>query len=167
MTQHITHIAYRRKRDGLTNYHKRLITLKGRTPRVVIRKSLKYITIQVIEYLPSGDKVLVSARSKELQELGWTYGLKNTSASYLTGLLLGKKAQVAGITSGIIDLGLYNATSGNKLFAAIKGVVDSGLSVSATERIQGAHIKALGKGVPITDNFNTVQKGIQQWHTKK
>jgi len=140
-------IPYRRKASGKTDYRLRLTLLRGRKPRIVIRKSLKYITIQVIQYSPKGDNIVVSATTKELLKMGWKYGLKNTSASYLCGLLFAKKAKEKKIASGIIDLGMYTTTKGSKLFAAVKGIVDGGVDVKTDdkifppkERLEGKHI---------------------------
>ena len=60
---------YKRKKNGKTDYKKRLKLLKSRKPRLVIRKSLTQITAQVIQYQDEGDKVLVSAHSSELKAL--------------------------------------------------------------------------------------------------
>ena len=42
--------AYRRKREGKTDYRKRLRLLLSGKPRLVIRRSLRDISAQVIEY---------------------------------------------------------------------------------------------------------------------
>jgi large subunit ribosomal protein L18 len=140
-------VAFRRKREGKTDYRKRLNLLKSRTPRVVVRKSLKHITMQLVEYNPTGDKILVSVHTNELQKLGWKGNTSNTSAAYLTGLLLAKKAKEKNIQNAIADLGLYPTVKGSKLFAAVKGVVDGGLNVPfddsiapSEDRLQGKHI---------------------------
>jgi large subunit ribosomal protein L18 len=148
MKNSVRTIPFRRKREGKTDYRLRRKLLSSKNPRLVIRKSLRYITIQAIQYSPTGDIILVSASSKELAKLGWKFGTKNTAACYLTGLLLAKKAKEKKITTGNIDLGRYTTTKGNKLFAAIKGLVDGGLNVPASnkifpaeERLNGSHIK--------------------------
>ena len=64
-------VAYRRKRKGLTDYKKRMKTLLGNKPRIVVRKSLKNFTIQIIEFKPTGDKIIASASTKELAKHGW------------------------------------------------------------------------------------------------
>ena len=87
----------RRRLEGKTNYTKILILLKGDYPRLVIRKTNKYIIMQIIESKHAQDKVLHSINTKELLKHGWPENkkgsLKSISAAYLGGLLLGKKAK--------------------------------------------------------------------------
>jgi large subunit ribosomal protein L18 len=122
--------------------------LRSRKPRIVVRKSLKAIRVQFIEYSPQGDKILVSAVSSELvKEYGWKYSVSNTPAAYLTGFLAGKRAKAKGIEQGVLDIGLYHPTRGSKLFASLKGVIDAGVEcphdaqmVPKEERIHGSHV---------------------------
>lgn len=123
------HVKPKRQRDGRTDYRKRLGLLKSRKIRIVVRKSLKNMQVQFVEYNPKGDKVLVSAASNELiKNYNWKYSASTTPAAYLTGLLAGKKAKEQGINEGIFDIGRCVPTTGSKLFAALKGVVDAGIS---------------------------------------
>ena len=43
-------VPFKRKREGKTDYKKRLKLLSSSKPRLVIRKSLKNMTVQIIEY---------------------------------------------------------------------------------------------------------------------
>ena len=86
-------LAYRRKREGRTNYKRRLALLKSRKPRLVIRKTNTQIILQIVEYQPDGDKILCGTSSLSLKKLGWSYSCKSLPACYLTGLLLGSKAK--------------------------------------------------------------------------
>ena len=142
--QTIFNVAKRRKREGLTNYRKRLKLLKSGLPRLVIRPSLKGVSVQIIEFHPFGDKVLVSAHSSELKKIGWDFGQGNVPAAYLTGLLIGPKAKDKEV---ILDIGLKTPTKGSRVFACLKGAADSGLKVHFSEdivpdegRISGKHI---------------------------
>ena len=141
-------MEYKRKRQGKTDYRKRLNLLLGKKPRVVIRISLKNIIMQVIEYDEKGDKVIVAASSKELEK---KYGLKfnrsNIPCAYLTGYLLAKKAAKKDIKDSIFDLGFANNIKGTKVYAGLKGVIDGGLKVKCGEEIfpkediiKGSHI---------------------------
>ena len=142
------HVKPRRHRDGRTDYRRRLRLLRSRKTRIIVRKSLKNIRVQFVEYYPKGDKILVSAISDELiKNYGWKYSTSTTSAAYLTGLLAGKKANDKGIKEGILDIGRYRPTTGNKLFAALKGVLDAGIEcphddtkIPAEDRILGKHL---------------------------
>jgi large subunit ribosomal protein L18 len=141
-------IPFRRKREGKTNYKKRIAYLTSGKPRLVIRRSLQNITVQVIAYEQQGDRVLVNAHSQQLRKLGWKLSGSNTSAAYLVGFLAGTKAKQAKINSAILDLGLYQPIKGSKIYAALKGAVDAGLQVPhdqsvlpKQERIEGKHIQ--------------------------
>ena len=120
---------YRRKREGKTNYKKRLTLLLSKKPRLVIRKSLNNMNVQIVKYAEDGDLVVVSANSFELKKLGYTLNTGNLPAAYLTGLLAGKKAKDKKVGEVVADIGLNTPTKGSKIFAALKGVVDSGLKI--------------------------------------
>jgi large subunit ribosomal protein L18 len=145
-------VRYRRKREGKTDYKTRRKLLTGSMPRIVARRSLKNIWLQVIEFKPDGDKVLVSAHSRELRKLGWKGALNNLPAAYLCGLLLGKKAKAKNITSAVYDIGLNVSVKGAVWYAALKGIVDAGVAVPhakeilpSEQRIRGEHIAAWAK----------------------
>ena len=96
MNTTIKSVPFRRKREGKTNYKKRLKILLHRKPRLVIRKSLNSIIAQIVEYNADGDKVVLSAHSKELGKFGWKPNKGNLPSAYLIGLLIGKKAKENG-----------------------------------------------------------------------
>ena len=140
-------VQFKRKRKKITNYRKRLKLIVSGRHRLVVRKSLKYITAQIVEYSPDGDKIVASAHSKELKKHGWLYSGGNVCASYLTGLLLGKKISKIKINDAILDIGLNPSVKGSRIYALLKGVIDSGVKLSAPqeifpsqERISGKHI---------------------------
>ncbi|MEM2987711.1 MAG: 50S ribosomal protein L18 [Candidatus Bathyarchaeia archaeon] len=146
-------VPYRRRREGKTDYHKRKALILSRKPRLVVRGSLKNIIVQIIAAKPCGDEVLVSAHSREiLKNYGWKAPRGNIPAAYLTGLLCGLKAKAKGIEEAVLDIGLRSPTKGARIFAALKGVLDAGLSVPYGEeklpddsRIQGIHIAQYAK----------------------
>ncbi len=141
-------VPRKRRREGKTNYYKRYRMIKsGQKIRAVIRKTNRYIIVQIIEFAPQGDKTLVGVHSKTLFKLGWKGDPNNTPAAYLTGLLAGLKAKKLGITYAVPDIGLHRAVRGARVFAAIKGLRDAGVDVPASEevlptedRIRGEHI---------------------------
>lgn len=142
-------VPYRRKREGKTDYHKRLALLQSRKPRLVIRKTLQQLIVQVVAYSADGDRVLCSVTQKDLQKAGWKHSPKNTPAAYLLGVALGKKALTKGVREAIVDLGLQNVVKGSKLFAVVKGCLDAGLQIPCSpevmpseDRIAGKHIAA-------------------------
>ena len=77
-------VRFRRRREGVTDYRKRLKILKSEKPRLIVRKSLNNVVVQFAEYDMKGDKVMLSAHSKELAKLGWSGNRGNIPAAYLT-----------------------------------------------------------------------------------
>ena len=142
-------VPLRRRREGKTNYKKRLKLLLSRKPRLVVRITNKRVIAHIVEYHPDGDRTLVYADSKELEKFGWKGDLNNTPAAYLTGLLIGKKALEKGINEAILDIGLRTPSKGARVFATLKGAVDAGMEIPHSEdilpdesRIRGEHIAA-------------------------
>ena len=141
-------VAFRRRREGKTDYHQRLKLIVSRQPRLVVRLTLNQVIAQVLVTKPEGDKVLVSATSKELaKDFGYLGARDNTTAAYLTGLLIGYKAKKEGVANAILDIGLRENRPGSRVYAALKGAVDSGLTVPCGEevfpsedRIRGRHV---------------------------
>ena len=127
----------RRRREGKTNYHKRLILLKSEYQRFVVRKTNKYIILQIVESERAQDKVLYSVSTKELLKRGWPdekkVSLKSLTAGYLAGLLIVKKSKE--IDKVILDSGLIPSTKGSRVYAVVKGVSDAGLEIAHSEKI--------------------------------
>lgn len=145
-------VQYRRKREGKTDYRKRIKCLLSKKPRLVIRRSLKHITLQIIEYAQIGDRVLVSVHSNELMKLGWKGNLNSLPAVYLCGFMLGKKASKKKIGECILDIGFQISIKGCSLYSALKGAIDAGLKVTHSKeifpddkRVSGEHIAAYAK----------------------
>src|SRR3989344_2220378 len=99
-------VAYRRKREGKTDYRLRLKLAMSGKPRLVIRRTNKHIITQVVQFQQDGDRILVTATTAELKKHGWNSHGRNMPAAYLVGLLCGTKAKKAKITEAIADLGL-------------------------------------------------------------
>jgi large subunit ribosomal protein L18 len=140
-------VAFRRRREGVTNYYKRRKLVLSGKPRLVVRITNRYVIAQVVEAKPGGDLTIVSAHSGELAKYGWKGGTKNTPAAYLVGLLIGLRAIRKGVHEAVLDIGLRRATRGARVFATAKGAVDAGLNVPlgeevlpSADRITGKHI---------------------------
>jgi large subunit ribosomal protein L18 len=155
-------IQFKRRREKKTNYKKRLALLKSERTRVVIRKSLSNISIQFINFNPEGDQTVAQASSTELKKLGWTR-CGNIPAAYLTGLLAGKRAKEKKVEEAVLDLGLQISTKGSRLYAALKGVLDSGVNVPHSESILPPEDRVKGKHVSeeIAKQFDDVKKKIE------
>ena len=62
--QNTRSVPFRRKREGRTDYKKRLAMLKSGKARLVVRKTLKNIYAQIIKYDAKGDIIIASACSE-------------------------------------------------------------------------------------------------------
>ena len=158
-------LSFKRKRLGKTDYRKRLKLLKSNKLRFVVRKSLNNILIQIIEYKPDGDKILITTHSTQLKKFGWKHHKGNTPAAYLTGLLCGLKAKKQNISEAILDLGFQKSIKNSVCYAAVKGAIDAGLKIPADldilpkeDRINGQFISQ-----ELNQNFiETKNKILQQ-----
>ena len=140
---------FRRRAEGKTNYHRRLKLLKSKKLRAVIRASNNHIIVQIIQSKIGGDKVIISAHSKELtSKFGWNANTGNIPAAYLTGFLAGTRAKKQNVQEAILDLGIFYHR--NRVLAAFKGIVQSGVEIphnedffpdNIEEIITGSHIE--------------------------
>ncbi|TFH08418.1 MAG: 50S ribosomal protein L18 [Candidatus Thorarchaeota archaeon] len=140
-------VKFRRRREGKTNYYRRKRLLQSRRPRLVVRKTNANTLVQIINANVVGDMTVASAVATELSEYGWKAGTGNLPAAYLTGFLAGIRAKARGINEAVLDMGLNPPIKGSRIYAALKGVVDAGLTVPHgpeilpdEERISGKHI---------------------------
>ncbi|EZQ03844.1 MULTISPECIES: 50S ribosomal protein L18 [Acidianus] len=140
-------LKFERRNEGKTNYYRRYTYVMSRARRLVVRITNNYGIVSVIDFDPAGDKTLVSAHSIELQKkYGWKGDTNNTPALYLTGYLAGIRAKNKGITSAVLDIGLFTPTSGARIFYAAKGAIDAGLDIPIGDvgidesRLKGEHI---------------------------
>ena len=146
-------VKWRRRREGKTNYYKRkrlLIQDKQKYNnakyRLVVRISNKNILCQLIYSRLEGDFVLSSSYSNKLCKIGLPFENNNFSTSYINGLYLSKKffSENFSFTKSkntlknnfnvILDTGLARITTGNKVFAAMKGSVDGGFNIPHNEK---------------------------------
>ena len=140
-------LAFKRRKEGKTDYKARLKLVGQNKYRFVVRLSNKHIIAQIITISQEGDETLVSANSKELEGYGWKAGGKNISAAYLTGFLCGKRALKKEINEATLDIGLKTSLKGSKIYAVLNGAVDAGFEIPHNDsvlpeqdRINGEHI---------------------------
>jgi len=138
-------VPFRRRREGRTDYRRRLRLLRSGQARAVVRKSLNQTQVQIIAYDEKGDHVLASAVSRELADFGWSGTSGNVPAAYLTGLLAGRRAAEKGVKAAVLDVGAQPPSLGGRLFAAAKGLVDAGLEVPHGEAVFPAEDRIAGK----------------------
>lgn len=165
-------VPWRRRREGKTNYYKRLKLIASGKPRLVVRISLNYVTAQVIQAAPEGDIVLAAAHSRELyRTYGWRGGGKNTCAAYLTGMLVAYRALSKGIKEAVLDIGLREPVKGSRVFAALRGALEAGLKVPhspevlpSDDRVMCAHIAkwASEMGEEVSKRFSKyLERGLR------
>lgn len=139
-------VILRRLREEKTNYKKRKLMLMGRADFITVQTSNENVLVQIHKPEFTGDKVVASAHSRFLIAKGWKGSRKNVPAAYLTGYLAGKKALSSGTKEAILYSGTRKYTQ--RMAAALKGVIDAGLEIPASEetfpdetRINGDHLK--------------------------
>ena len=142
----------RRRREHKTDYGKRIKILKGNVPRIIFRKSNKYVIAQYVSSKEAQDKVEFGMSSKDLLKHGWPEenqgSLKSLSASYLLGLLMGKKIVKESLETPIVDFGMQRVLHKTKTYAFLNGLVNAGVKIKYDEkffpeedRIKGKHMK--------------------------
>jgi len=161
-------VAFRRRREGKTDYGARFKLIELDKARMVARITNNHIIAQIIKVAPEGDQTIISAHSNELNKTGWLGSTKNISAAYLTGFLCGKKALEEGIEEAVLDIGLKSPTKGTKVFAVLKGAVDAGLNIPHgevvlpdEERIRGEHIAQYAESLSEDEVNKKFSKYIQ------
>lgn len=130
--------------------------------RLVVRITNSKVIAQIAYSTYEGDRVFTQADSRELAKWGLSTGFTSYSAAYATGLLLarrtlttlkmgdtykgaqaidGKDYDVSAHAdesrrpfTAVLDIGLRRPTVGNRVFAAMKGACDGGLSVPHSTR---------------------------------
>lgn len=160
-------LRYKRRRNGETDYRRRMRMLRGGSARAVVRVTNTQTICQLVDYETSGDNITVSIDGKMLvNKFNWPLDAsrKSVPASYLSGYAMGKAAITAGHDEAILDIGLASSTPGNRVFAALKGMVDAGLDIPHSDdvlpeddRISGAHI-----GDSIAAAVETTKKAIEE-----
>ncbi len=138
----------KRRREGVTNYHKRLKLLKSGLPRLVVRPSNKGILAQVINYAESGDLVVCTVTERSLKKIGLNVDGNSVPVSYLVGYALGLKCKKKKVKNAILDSGRYNLIKGGRISAVLKGFTDAGVKVPhessifpKKDRLAGKHLK--------------------------
>ncbi len=154
-------VKFRRRRELKTDYRKRLALLKGRKPRLVVRKSNNAMTVEVISYEEKGDKVNAFFTSLALKKMGWNGHTGNLPAAYLAGYACAKRALKAGVKEAVLDIGLLSPVHGSRVFASLKGAIDAGLKIPADEKVFPSAQRISGKHIneEAVKNFESM-KGI-------
>jgi len=135
----------KRIRQHKTNYRKRAAILVGRHHFITIKVTNQNILTRLLDPDIKGDKVLVTAHSRELAKQGWNGSLNSIPGCYLTGILLGSKCIKKNYDRAVLYTGLNPFTS--RVAACLKGIIDAGVHVPTSEdafpeqdRLDGYHI---------------------------
>jgi len=159
-------LAKNRRIQNKTDYLKRLKFLKSETPRVVFRKTNKYIISQYVSSKEAQDKVELEVNSKRLLTLGWPKefagSLKSIPASYLTGYLMGHLAKKEKKENPIVDFGMIRTIHKTKVYSFLKGLKDSGIKFECDEEFFPTKEKIIGKNLKkdFSKHFEDVKSKI-------
>jgi len=127
----------RRRKENKTDYSNRIKFLKSGKPRIVFRKTNKYVIAQYVISKQAQDKIVIGLSSKILLKYGWPKeldgSLKSISASYLLGLLIGKKIIKEKLESPIIDFGMIRSLHKTKIYGFLKGLIDAGVEIKCSK----------------------------------
>src|SRR3989338_4310797 len=93
-----------------TDYKQRLGLLKSGLHRIVIRKSINDIRVQVVQYDRKGDITRLEDRASSLKRLGWKAHCANMPAAYLIGYKIGRKMLASGIKQAVADIEIGRAS---------------------------------------------------------
>ncbi|MBS3089421.1 50S ribosomal protein L18 [Candidatus Pacearchaeota archaeon] len=138
----------RRRLEAKTDYTSRLALIKSGMPRLVVRRTNRYIVAQVIKTDLAQDSIVVGVISRDLINSGWPENkkgsLKSLPASYLTGYLLGKCAKEKKILEAVFDMGMHRNIKKSRIYAVLKGFVDAGVKVPHDKEILPDEEKLVG-----------------------
>jgi len=162
MLKNIKTVQFRRKREGKTDYKKRLKILVSKKIRIVVRKSLKNIYAQLTEYKDEGDIIKVSASSREIRKFGWKANCGNIPTSYLTGYLLGRKAIKKNLSEVVLDIGISPPIKGSRIFAVVKGAKDAGIKIHVDSEMLPT--KGDVEGNKISDYAKLLSKDTEKYN---
>ncbi len=151
-------VKFRRRREGKTNYYRRKKLLQSKGSRLVIRKTNTRVIVQVIDAKVVGDTTIASAISSELSGFGWSAGVANLPAAYLTGFLAGLRAKARGVNTALMDVGLHPPIRGSKLYAALKGALDAGLEVPHEPEVLPDDSRTFGEHIVQAYQYATEKK---------
>lgn len=158
----------RRRKESKTDYLKRIKLLKSGAPRIIFRKTNKYIIAQYVLSREAQDKVVLGISSKKLLKYSWPKelegSLKSVSAAYLTGLLLGKKITKEKLEKPIVDFGMNRTIHKSKPYAFLKGLIDSGVKINCPEEAFPEEERIKGKKMveDFTKFFEVIKLKIEK-----
>jgi len=134
--QGIQRTIRRRRQEGKTDYKARFHLLKSGKPRIVFRKTNRFLQAQIVVSEIAQDKVTITVSTKDLIKYGWpeklSGSLKSLPAAYLMGYLLAKKSK---IQNGVLDAGLITHVPKSRIYAFVKGMKDAGFEIPCKDDV--------------------------------
>ncbi len=157
-------VKMRRRREGKTDYRKRLALLKSDMIRAVVRRTNTRLIVQFVEYNENGDHVLFTITSDMLKKHGWKGSYKSLPAAYLVGYWAGKEALKRNIDEAVLDIGRHVPVKGSRIFAVLKGMVDAGVYVPHSEEVYPTEDRISGKhiGEDVESMFKEVKSKLEE-----
>jgi len=156
----------KRRKENKTDYGKRIKLLKSEKPRIVFRKTNRYILAQYVTSKDAQDKVELGITSKILLNYGWPKeaenSLKSVPASYFTGMLIGRKIQKMEKESPIADFGMIPSLHKSRVFAFLKGLIDSGIKIECKKEAFPDEKRIEGKDMKNKIPFNEIKSRIEK-----
>ncbi len=155
----------RRRKENKTDYLKKLKMLKSGKPRLVVRKTNRYVILQYVESNEAQDRVVLGLTSKILLKHGWVESkkgsLKSLAAAYLAGFAMGKKIVKKKLETPIIDLGMVRNVHKSRIYGVVKGLVEAGVKIKHNAKvfpedeklkdIEGIEIEKIKSGIEKND----------------
>jgi len=145
-------MVLKRRKNKKTDYKQRLALLKSNKHRLVVRRTLNNIHVQIVKFEPDGDKTVIEVSSKNLIKYGWKAHGGNIPSAYLCGLLAGLQAIKKDVDGAVLDIGLQTSIKGSSIYAVAVGAKDAGFAIDLGKeiapdmnRISGAHISNYAK----------------------
>ena len=156
----------KRRKEHKTDYLKRLKLLKSGKPRIVFRRTNRYLISQYIKSKEAKDKVILGVDSKELQTYGFPENskgsLKSIPASYLTGLLTGKKIISKKLETPIVDFGMLRTIHKTRVYAFLKGLIDAGIKIKCPKDAFPEENKIKGENLKNKIPFEEIKSKIEK-----
>jgi len=132
----------------------------GKREFITINITNENTQVQILKPEITGDKVVASAHSRYLLEKGWKGSRKSVPAAYLTGYIAGKKALGKGSSDAILYTGTKKYTQ--RMAAALKGVIDAGLEVPASEKAFPPATRINGDHLTVKNDISQIKSSIDK-----
>ncbi len=161
-------VSKRRRRENKTDYLNRMNLLKSNTPRIVFRKTNRYLIVQYVQSKNAQDSIKIGFTTKDLNKYGWPNefkgSLKSIPAAYLVGLLMAKKITKEKLEKPIIDFGMIRTLHKTKIYGFIKGLTDGGMNISDKENIFPEEDRIKGKDLKkdFSGEFEKIKSNIEK-----